>query len=91
MRDETICVNFRLLLMGIGAAPTTRELQYRGYKITIARVDHGWRISAQPISPFNPILRRQSFFVSSSSQEDALAFAKGLVDAVLQDMEWRDS
>jgi hypothetical protein len=64
----------------------SHELQYRSYRIRVYPREDGWRLSARPLTPERPILRRHSFFIPASNEEEAFAQAKRLVDDALGQM-----
>jgi hypothetical protein len=65
----------------------THELHHCGYRIRLYHRDDGWRVTARPLTPEQPILRRHSYFIAASSEEEASERAKRLVDDALAQWE----
>ena len=61
----------------------THVVSYRGYRITVSPNGHGWRVTAHPMSPENPILANPSFKVPAHNADEAVLHAQQRIDDLL--------
>jgi hypothetical protein len=62
---------------------STRETQYRGYRITAEQKDHYCRLSVHPTQADVPIMFQHTFTVPDPTLQRAVAEAKRRIDRLL--------